>query len=289
MIEDMPPGYRFYPTELELVSFYLHNKLEGNREDLNRLMDRIIPVVNIYQYNPWDLPRFSEFLFHRDPEQWFFFIPRQESEARGGRPNRLTTTGYWKATGSPSFVYSSNGPVGEKRTMVFYNGRAPNGKKTEWKMNEYKAVDREASSSAGATPTVMRQEFSVCRVYKKSKCLRAFDRRPPPAMVIGDPIIRTHQQAHHGHEEATTLMYNQIQNPQLMGDRTSSLESSSSGDQGLLHHDDMGGSSNNNMAPMESAGEPFWDLDQLDLFCDSGIRYNLFLSLLVDIEVFMKT
>ena len=53
-MENMPPGYRFYPTEEELVSFYLHKKLEGDqREDLNR----VIPVVDIYDYQPWDLPR----------------------------------------------------------------------------------------------------------------------------------------------------------------------------------------------------------------------------------------
>lgn len=49
----MPPGYRFYPTEEELISFYLHNKLEGEREDMNR----VIPVVDIYDYNPSQLPR----------------------------------------------------------------------------------------------------------------------------------------------------------------------------------------------------------------------------------------
>ncbi|KAH7554107.1 hypothetical protein ACOSP7_028887 [Xanthoceras sorbifolium] len=268
MIEDMPPGFRFYPTEEELVSFYLHNKLEGNREDLNRLMGRVIPVVNIYHYNPWDLPQFSEYLCHRDPEQWFFFIPRQESEARGGRPNRLTTTGYWKATGSPGYVYSSNRPIGEKRTMVFYNGRAPSGSKTEWKMNEYKAIDGEASSSTAAIPPVMRQEFSLCRVYKKSKCLRAFDRRPPAGVVIGEPIVRTQQAHHHGHEEATTITdHRMIEDPQYMVDRTSSLESSSSGDQGMPSQI---GESSNNMASMNSTDEPLWDLDQLDCFC--GIR-----------------
>ncbi|PHT37399.1 NAC domain-containing protein 90 [Capsicum baccatum] len=77
-----------------------------------------------------------------DSEQWFFFIPIQDREARGGRPTRLTTHGYWKATGTPGFVYSSsnNRIIGGKRTMVFYKGRAPNGKKTQWKMNEYKAT-----------------------------------------------------------------------------------------------------------------------------------------------------
>lgn len=84
-----------------------------------------------------------------DPEQWFFFIPRQDREARGGRPTRLTAEGYWKATGSPGCVYSVNNRiVGGKRTMVFYRGRAPNGRKTEWKMNEYRAIEEEASASS---------------------------------------------------------------------------------------------------------------------------------------------
>jgi hypothetical protein len=97
---------------------------------------------------------FSGVLCYGDPEQWFFFIPRQESEARGGRPRRLTQTGYWKATGSPNYVYSSNNRIiGLKRTMVFYNGRAPNGSKTDWKMNEYKAIEGEVSPTC-TTPTV---------------------------------------------------------------------------------------------------------------------------------------
>lgn len=181
------PGFRFFPTEEELVSFYLHNKLDGGRPDLERLLDRVVPMVDIYEFNPWELPRtylidrsciisepgccsyrlmdymcaviyicaeFSGELCHGDPEQWFFFIPMQESEARGGRPKRLTTSGYWKATGSPGYIYSSgNRTIGVKRTMVFYVGRAPSGKKTEWKMNEYKAIEGEDPSS-GSTPKV---------------------------------------------------------------------------------------------------------------------------------------
>ncbi|KAF8044208.1 hypothetical protein BT93_A2251 [Corymbia citriodora subsp. variegata] len=176
-MEDLPPGFRFFPTEEELVSFYLRNKLEGTRQAPHGLIHRVIPVLDIYEFHPSDLPQFAGDLCRGDQEQWFFFIPRQESEYRGGRPRRLTTTGYWKATGSPSFIYSSNRIVGVKRTMVFYTGRAPNGVKTEWKMNEYKAIDGEASSPQ-EIPVVPRHEFSVCRVYKKSKTLRSFDRRP---------------------------------------------------------------------------------------------------------------
>ncbi|MFS7903654.1 putative transcription factor NAM family [Helianthus anomalus] len=90
-----------------------------------------------------------------DREQWFFFIPRQEKEVLGGRPSRLTQSGYWKATGSPSIVYSlSNRAIGVKRTMVFYNGRAPTGTKTKWKMNEYKAFQEDSSSNTNRKPEV---------------------------------------------------------------------------------------------------------------------------------------
>ncbi|KAJ7971617.1 NAC domain containing protein [Quillaja saponaria] len=203
-----PTGFRFYPTEEELVSFYLRNKLEGNREDLNRVLDRVIPVADIYVYNPWDLPQISGEVSYGDTEQWFFFSPRQQSEARGGRPIRLTTIGYWKATGSPNHVYSSNNRIiGIKKTMVFYIGRAPSGTKTEWKMNEYKAIKGEASSSScsSAIPMV-RQEFSLCRVYKKSKSLRAFDRRPPPRQEAGY-IGSTDQQAHQRVDGSTSTYY----------------------------------------------------------------------------------
>ncbi|KAE8717053.1 NAC domain-containing protein 90 [Hibiscus syriacus] len=245
-MKDMPPGFRFYPTEEELVSFYLHHKLEMERKDLNRLMDRVIPIVDIYEFNPWDLPQLSVYLCHKDPEQWFFFIPRQESEARGGRPKRLTTTGYWKATGSPTCVYSSdNRPIGVKRTMVFYNGRAPNGRKTEWKMNEYKAIEEAASSNA-STPT-LRHEFSLCRVYKKSRCLRSFDRRPPAGGVqISEPSAAA---AHQGQAAS------HYQRPQMEAVRT-----------GISSSEDRGkpsptGGNNNSSAMVLNCDEFFWNLD----------------------------
>lgn len=86
-----------------------------------------------------------------DTEQWFFFVPRQEREARGGRPTRTTSSGYWKATGSPHYVYSSdNRVIGQNKSMVFYEGRAPSGKKTKWKMNEYKAIDQAVADHSSA-------------------------------------------------------------------------------------------------------------------------------------------
>ncbi|KAK7324853.1 hypothetical protein VNO77_28733 [Canavalia gladiata] len=170
---DLPPGFRFYPTEEELVAFYLYNQLEGQRHDLSR----VIPVIDINGVEPWNLPTLAGELCRGDTEQWFFFSPRQDREARGGRPNRTTACGYWKATGSPGHVYSSdNGVIGIKKTMVFYKGKAPTGRKTKWKMHEYKAIEH--SHQSNNAPPKLRHEFSLCRVYVISGSFRSFDRRP---------------------------------------------------------------------------------------------------------------
>ncbi|CAM0148917.1 unnamed protein product [Urochloa decumbens] len=180
----LPPGYRFYPTEEELLSFYLRHLLAGTRRPE---VEHFIPVVDIYSFHPSQLQAMAGAANVGDKEQWFFFCPRAERELHGGRPARTTPSGYWKATGSPSYVYSAsaNRVIGEKRTMVFYQGRAPTGNKTRWKMNEYKAIAGDDSAAAdGAPPPVrLRNEFSVCRVYISTGTLRSFDRRPlnPPA------------------------------------------------------------------------------------------------------------
>ncbi|KAL6141671.1 hypothetical protein ACLB2K_059959 [Fragaria x ananassa] len=293
-MEDFPPGFRFYPTEEELVSFYLPHKLDGTRKDVNRVMDRIIPVLDIYEFNPWDLPRNSGEICHGDQEQWFFFIPRQESEARGGRPKRLTTTGYWKATGSLSYVYTSSssstnhGAIGLKRTMVFYTGRSPNGSKTEWKMNEYKAIEEDdqlhapSSSSSAAPAPALRQEFSLCRVYKKSKCLRAFDRRPSgtgdimrrPTVTVQLPALPHLGTDHHNEGSTYPTAISHAQNiipaaPNSYNvemERISTLSSSGSSSSGDHGQPSQSGQSTGSLPVAVDNGEPLWELAQLDWF-----------------------
>jgi hypothetical protein len=45
------PGFRFHPTEEELLDFYLKNMVFGKR-----LRFDIIGFLNIYHHDPWDLP-----------------------------------------------------------------------------------------------------------------------------------------------------------------------------------------------------------------------------------------
>lgn len=259
------PGFRFYPTEEELISFYLQQKLQGRSQDI----DGVIPVVYIYDYNPWDLPKLSGERCRNDPQlqEWFFFIPKQEREAKGGRPNRLTTSGYWKATGSPGYVFSSfdNKIIGVKRTMVFYRGRARSrsGSKTEWKMNEYMVIEDQASSSTNPPPS-QKGEFTVCRVYLKSKCLRAFDRRPA-APPINRPLLA--HQADHNQPRSSDQHQNQAQPRVEIRRCWSSESSSSSGDQTAANNNNNDPSQGNNnqqsnILNMEiDQQEPLWEWD----------------------------
>ncbi|KAH0893188.1 hypothetical protein HID58_055617 [Brassica napus] len=201
MEHEIPVGFRFYPTEVELISFYLRFQLNGG----NATIHSLIPILDVFSVEPTQLPStyaitilddYVESLIsdlagescRGDAEQWLFFVPRQEREARGGRPSRTTGLGYWKATGSPGPVFSpENRVIGVKKTMVFYIGKAPTGRKTKWKMNEYKGIDETASVS---TIPKLRHEFSVCRIYIKSGSSRAFDRRPTEVYAIERKLPR---------------------------------------------------------------------------------------------------
>lgn len=47
----LPPGFRFHPTDEELIGYYLRRKLQGLQIELE-----VIPVIELYKFDPWDLP-----------------------------------------------------------------------------------------------------------------------------------------------------------------------------------------------------------------------------------------
>ncbi|KAG5566507.1 hypothetical protein RHGRI_002162 [Rhododendron griersonianum] len=125
----MFPGFRFSPTDEELISYYLKKKLEGSDKCVE-----VIPEVEICKYEPWDLPAKSVIPSEND---WFFFSSRGRKYPRGSQNKRATESGYWKATGKERNVKSGSNTIGTKRTLVFHTGRAPKGERTEWIMHEY--------------------------------------------------------------------------------------------------------------------------------------------------------
>ncbi|XP_028799757.1 NAC domain-containing protein 86-like [Neltuma alba] len=154
----LPPGFRFHPTDEELVAYYLERKITGRSIELE-----IIPEVDLYKCEPWDLPDKS-FLPSKDME-WYFYSPRDRKYPNGSRTNRATRAGYWKATGKDRAVHSQKRQVGMKKTLVYYRGRAPHGIRTSWVMHEYRLTDSLPPSTSSFS---LKDSYSLCRVFKKT-------------------------------------------------------------------------------------------------------------------------
>ncbi|XP_043694532.1 NAC domain-containing protein 86-like [Telopea speciosissima] len=152
----LPPGFRFHPTDEELVAYYLKRKINGRKIELE-----VIPEVDLYKCEPWDLPEKS-FLPSKDLE-WYFFSPRDRKYPNGSRTNRATQSGYWKATGKDRKVNSQMRAVGMKKTLVYYRGRAPHGARTDWIMHEYRLDERECENATG-----LQDAYALCRIFKKT-------------------------------------------------------------------------------------------------------------------------
>ncbi|TKY46217.1 NAC transcription factor NAM-A1 [Spatholobus suberectus] len=163
---NLPPGFRFHPTDEELILHYLRKKVASIPLPVS-----IIAEVDIYKFDPWELPDKAAF----GEKEWYFFSPRDRKYPNGARPNRAAASGYWKATGTDKNIVASlpgGGGVrehfGVKKALVFYKGRPPKGVKTNWIMHEYRLVD--TNRPIRLKDTSMRlDEWVLCRIYKKSK------------------------------------------------------------------------------------------------------------------------
>ncbi|KAM4094738.1 hypothetical protein ACB094_06G216800 [Castanea mollissima] len=152
-LESIPVGFRFRPTDEELISHYLKLKMQGGRD----VEVRAIGEVNIYKYEPWDLPGKSE--IQSDDQEWFFFCAREIKYPNSKRSNRLTEKGYWKSTGTDRYIKArgTNNVIGTKKTLVYHVGRGQNGVRKPWVIHQYQPV----------TFNPHEKPFVLCRLFKK--------------------------------------------------------------------------------------------------------------------------
>lgn len=153
------PGFRFHPTDEELVTFYLRRKVAGKR-----LSIEIIKEMDIYKHEPSDLPKTST--VGGGDKEWYFFCLRGRKYRNSVRPNRVTGAGFWKATGIDRPIHGSAGIVGLKKSLVYYRGSAGKGVKTEWMMHEFRLPPNTAVNSS---PCFQEAEvWTICRIFKRS-------------------------------------------------------------------------------------------------------------------------
>ncbi|KAI0507014.1 hypothetical protein KFK09_013132 [Dendrobium nobile] len=163
--EVMLPGFRFHPTDEELVGFYLRRKIQQKP-----LSIELIKQLDIYKYDPWDLPKMAT----TGEKEWYFYCPRDRKYRNSARPNRVTSAGFWKATGTDRPIYSSEGVkcIGLKKSLVFYKGRAAKGIKTDWMMHEFRLPslnDHSISKRSMDKNFIPANEaWAICRIFKKT-------------------------------------------------------------------------------------------------------------------------
>lgn len=151
----VPPGFRFHPTDEELLYYYLRKKVSYEAIDLD-----VIREIDLNKLEPWDLK--DKCKIGTGPQnEWYFFSHKDKKYPTGTRTNRATAAGFWKATGRDKAIHLSNSKrIGMRKTLVFYIGRAPHGQKTDWIMHEYRLEEESA-------PDLQEDGWVVCRVFKK--------------------------------------------------------------------------------------------------------------------------
>ncbi|XP_039047427.1 protein FEZ-like isoform X2 [Hibiscus syriacus] len=179
--DEMLPGFRFHPTDEELVGFYLKNKIQQKS-----LPIELIKQLDIYKYEPWDLPTSGE-------KEWYFYCPRDRKYRNSARPNRVTKAGFWKATGTDRPIYTSDGTkcIGLKKSLVFYRGRAAKGTKTDWMMHEFRLPslsDKTLSAN---------DSWAICRIFRKINSMAQRALSPTVIPSLSSDILHNYDPSNH--------------------------------------------------------------------------------------------
>nr|BBN45052.1 NAC domain-containing protein [Phyllostachys nigra] len=160
----VPPGFRFHPTEEELLNYYLRKKVASEQIDLDVIRD-----VDLNKLEPWDIQEKCK-IGSGPQNDWYFFSHKDKKYPTGTRTNRATAAGFWKATGRDKAIYNAVKRIGMRKTLVFYKGRAPHGQKSDWIMHEYRLDDPAGVDTATVTAALdagQEDGWVVCRVFKK--------------------------------------------------------------------------------------------------------------------------
>ncbi|KAG5551888.1 hypothetical protein RHGRI_010110 [Rhododendron griersonianum] len=187
---NLPPGFRFYSTDEELVVHFLHRKAA-----LLPFHPDVIPDLDLYPYDPWVPVALLPFhpdvipdldLYPYDPweldgkalaewNKWYYFSRRTQ--------NRISGSGFWKPLGVDEPVFSTSSTTGSKKLVglkkhfyVFYKTTEATAEvKTNWIMQEFRLSEYCGSTSTSGRSSKRRGNQKVdystwvlCRIYERN-------------------------------------------------------------------------------------------------------------------------
>ncbi|MCL7040907.1 hypothetical protein MKW94_009675 [Papaver nudicaule] len=161
---DVPIGFKFKPTDKELVSLYLKEKIE--HPDQFRVP--CMPDTNIYDFHPENL--LNTHGFTEGNKDAYFFSSREKKHGHGTRANRIVKddSGFWCISQAKKPVLADDGStIGHKSGLVFYNGKKKTkGTKTKWLMQEFEISEHEPKIQCSRMKSYDRV---ICHIYEHIK------------------------------------------------------------------------------------------------------------------------
>ncbi|KAK8489834.1 hypothetical protein V6N13_103609 [Hibiscus sabdariffa] len=209
----VPPGFRFHPTDEELLHYYLTKKVSFEKFDME-----VIREVDLNKMEPWELQERCR-IGSSPQNEWYFFSHKDRKYPTGSRTNRATNAGFWKATGRDKCIRNTYKKIGMRKTLVFYRGRAPHGQKTDWIMHEYRLEDGDDPQG-----NPMEDGWVVCRVFKKKNLFKVGNNRGSSinssdqqmnSLELNKAELALHYPPHH-HISAPTPQYSLFQDQTLV-------------------------------------------------------------------------
>ncbi|GAA0159986.1 hypothetical protein LIER_16644 [Lithospermum erythrorhizon] len=158
----LPIGFRFRPTDEELVVHYLKRKIHSFP-----LPASVIPEQEIFYTNPWDLPG--------DLKDRRYFFSKNNENVKKYSCRVQAGCGYWKAIGQDKPIFDSLSQnhhqiVGMKRTSVFcQRKKRPQRIQTWWIMHQFFLVDSIAKPPSTKNLIVQTGDWLVCCIFQQKK------------------------------------------------------------------------------------------------------------------------
>ncbi|KAG5243707.1 NAC domain-containing protein [Salix suchowensis] len=130
-----PVGWRFNPSDIELLDYYLRAKKYGG----GPICEGIFGDFDLYRYDPQNIPQDK---VHRHCNgRMYIFTPIYKLHKNGSKKGkRNTPNGHWKMNSSPIPVIENNDgqTIGTRSSLAFFDGHK---RKTRWLMYEFRLVD----------------------------------------------------------------------------------------------------------------------------------------------------
>jgi hypothetical protein len=170
----LPIGYRFHPTDEELVVHYLKRKVYGIP-----LPASVIPQFDVLASDPRNFPG--------DLKEKRYFFSRRKGNENCCKREITGTSGNWRVTGKQKHIvsYESNQVVGIRKTLVYNQPKTKRtSHETKWIVHEYCLLGSVQIPSLNQISSVEYGDWLVYSLFQKKRKPKNGKRRLEEPSVV---------------------------------------------------------------------------------------------------------